>query len=121
MPGNSTFASGAQVEQSGTETTTQEDEPEEPLLNVPTTIVLLIAVAVVSLLGVAGGNIFLMSRVLQIVALTAEFLVDSIDGLTDTGHISKEFVGLVLLPIVGNAAGLFMFGLELLRRLITHL
>lgn len=43
----------------------------------------------------------------KIVAVTAEFLVDSIDGLTDTGHISKEFVGLVLLPIVGNAAGLF--------------
>lgn len=41
----------------------------------------------------------------QIVAVTAEFLVDSIDGLTSTGKISKEFVGIVLLPIVGNAAG----------------
>jgi Ca2+:H+ antiporter len=39
-----------------------------------------------------------------LVAVTAEFLVDSIDGLTATGSISKEFVGVILLPIVGNAA-----------------
>ncbi|KAJ7096583.1 calcium/proton exchanger [Mycena belliarum] len=38
------------------------------------------------------------------VALTAEFLVASIDGLTESGRISKEFVGIILLPIVGNAA-----------------
>ena len=38
--------------------------------------------------------------------MTAEFLVDSIDGLTDSGTISKEFVGVILLPIVGNAAGM---------------
>jgi len=38
------------------------------------------------------------------VAITAEWLVDSIDGLTDSGKISKEFVGIILLPIVGNAA-----------------
>lgn len=31
--------------------------------------------------------------------------MSSIDGLTDSGGISKEFVGLILLPIVGNAAG----------------
>lgn len=36
--------------------------------------------------------------------MTAEFLVSSINGLTSSGTISKEFVGLVLLPIVGNAA-----------------
>ncbi|KAH0832935.1 hypothetical protein J3R83DRAFT_11902 [Lanmaoa asiatica] len=40
----------------------------------------------------------------KLVAVTAEFLVDSINGLTDTGRISKEFVGVILLPIVGNAA-----------------
>jgi Ca2+:H+ antiporter len=39
-----------------------------------------------------------------LVAVTAEFLVDSIDGLTESGSISKEFVGVILLPIVGNAA-----------------
>ena len=41
----------------------------------------------------------------QVVAVTAEWLVDSIDGMTDSGKINKEFVGLILLPIVGNAAG----------------
>ena len=42
---------------------------------------------------------------LQLVAVTAEWLVDSINGLTETHGISKEFVGMILLPIVGNAAG----------------
>lgn len=39
-----------------------------------------------------------------LVAVTAEFLVGSIDGITSTGKIQKEFVGIILLPIVGNAA-----------------
>ena len=38
-------------------------------------------------------------------AVTAEWLVESIDGLTSSGLISKEFVGIILLPIAGNAAG----------------
>lgn len=64
----------------------EEEEPEEiPQLSVPVTIGLLVIVTV-------------------FVAVTAEWLVDSIDGLASTGHISKEFIGLVLLPIVGNAA-----------------
>jgi Ca2+:H+ antiporter len=42
------------------------------------------------------------------VSVTADWLVDSIDGLTDTGRISKEFVGVILLPVVGNAAGAFL-------------
>ncbi|KAJ7727286.1 Calcium/proton exchanger [Mycena maculata] len=49
----------------------------------------------------------LLAVVTVLVALTAEWLVDSIDGLTsaDNGNgISKEFVGIILLPIVGNAA-----------------
>ena len=41
----------------------------------------------------------------QIVAITANFLVDSIESITSSGHISKKFVGLILVPIVGNAAG----------------
>ncbi|OAX33116.1 calcium/proton exchanger [Rhizopogon vinicolor AM-OR11-026] len=48
--------------------------------------------------------IWLLIVVTVLVAVTAEFLVDSIDGLTATGSISKEFVGVILLPIVGNAA-----------------
>ncbi|KAJ7773846.1 Sodium/calcium exchanger protein-domain-containing protein [Mycena metata] len=38
------------------------------------------------------------------VAFVSEFLVGSINGLTASGALSKEFVGIVLLPIVGNAA-----------------
>ncbi|KAF8962769.1 Sodium/calcium exchanger protein-domain-containing protein [Flammula alnicola] len=62
-----------------------EDEEEMPTMSVWMTIGLLATVTV-------------------LVAITAEWLVDSIDGMTDTGHISKEFVGIILLPIVGNAA-----------------
>ncbi|KAI0316563.1 calcium/proton exchanger [Amylostereum chailletii] len=63
----------------------EDEEVEIPTMSVPLTIGLLTAVTV-------------------LVAITAEFLVSSINGLTDTGKISKEFVGLILLPIVGNAA-----------------
>ncbi|KAG1750398.1 calcium proton exchanger [Suillus paluster] len=48
--------------------------------------------------------LWLLVGVTVLVAVTAEFLVDSIDGLTASGSISKEFVGVILLPIVGNAA-----------------
>lgn len=40
-----------------------------------------------------------------LVALNAEYLVDSINAVTcESNGISKTFVGLILLPIVGNAA-----------------
>lgn len=39
-----------------------------------------------------------------LVAVCAEYLVDSIDAIVETAHISKTFIGLILLPIVGNAA-----------------
>lgn len=35
--------------------------------------------------------------------LTAECLVHSIDGLTERTNVSREFVGLILLPVVGNS------------------
>ncbi|KAF2841798.1 hypothetical protein M501DRAFT_997972 [Patellaria atrata CBS 101060] len=38
------------------------------------------------------------------VAICAEFLVDSIDAIVESAHVSKTFIGLILLPIVGNAA-----------------
>jgi len=38
------------------------------------------------------------------VAICAEYLVDSIDSIVESMHISKTFIGLILLPIVGNAA-----------------
>ncbi|TKA71585.1 hypothetical protein B0A55_08320 [Friedmanniomyces simplex] len=39
-----------------------------------------------------------------LVAVCAEYLVGSIDAIVQTAGISKTFIGLVLLPIVGNAA-----------------
>ncbi|KAI9798145.1 MAG: hypothetical protein M1825_005649, partial [Sarcosagium campestre] len=39
-----------------------------------------------------------------LVGLCAEFMVSSIDAVTETSGISKTFVGLILVPIVGNAA-----------------
>lgn len=39
-----------------------------------------------------------------VVAICAEYLVDSIGSVVSTGHISKTFIGLILLPIIGNAA-----------------
>ena len=38
------------------------------------------------------------------VGICAEFMVGSINALVERGGISKTFVGLILLPIVGNAA-----------------
>jgi len=49
-------------------------------------------------------TIGLLSVVTVLVAVTAEWLVDSIGGLVEGGGINKEFVGVILLPIVGNAA-----------------
>ncbi|KIW99909.1 calcium/proton exchanger [Rhinocladiella mackenziei CBS 650.93] len=62
-----------------------EDEPEEPQLS--------IWVAILTL-----------TISTALVALNAEYLVDSINSITCDGSISKNFVGLILLPIVGNAA-----------------
>lgn len=61
------------------------DEPEEPQLS----------------LWVA---IFTLAASTTLVAVNAEFLVDSINAVTCGSSISKTFVGLILLPIVGNAA-----------------
>lgn len=39
-----------------------------------------------------------------LVAVCAEFMVDSINGLVETSSVSEVFIGLIILPIVGNAA-----------------
>lgn len=50
----------------------------------------------------AAGVALVLITVL--VAVCAEYLVGSIDSIVQTAHVSKTFIGLVLLPIVGNAA-----------------
>jgi Ca2+:H+ antiporter len=62
-----------------------EDEGEEPQLS----FVVAIATLAIST---------------AIIAICAEYMVDSIDAITKSGGLSEEFVGLILLPIVGNAA-----------------
>ncbi len=39
-----------------------------------------------------------------LVAACAEFMVDSINGLVATSSVGEVFIGLIILPIVGNAA-----------------
>ncbi|KAL7353338.1 vacuolar H+/Ca2+ exchanger [Histoplasma ohiense] len=48
--------------------------------------------------------LFTLAVSTALVALCAEAMVGSIDAITTRGHISETFVGLILLPIVGNAA-----------------
>lgn len=61
------------------------EEDREPILTPPAAGVALVVVTIA-------------------VAVCAEYLVDSIDSIVQTTHISKTFIGLILLPIVGNAA-----------------
>ncbi|CAG8611132.1 5395_t:CDS:2 [Paraglomus occultum] len=49
-------------------------------------------------------SLLLLAGVTVIVALCGEFLVSSIEGITESLGLTKTFVGLILLPIVGNAA-----------------
>ena len=50
------------------------------------------------------GAIVLLLVVTGLVAVCAEFLVGSINYLVDNTSVSEAFVGLIILPIVGNAA-----------------
>jgi Ca2+:H+ antiporter len=55
------------------------------------------------ILGPTAASICLL-LVTILVAVCAEYLVDSIDSIVEESGISKTFIGLILLPIVGNAA-----------------
>ncbi|KAK4166474.1 Sodium/calcium exchanger protein-domain-containing protein [Cladorrhinum sp. PSN259] len=39
-----------------------------------------------------------------IISINADYMVDSIDDIVENYNISKTFIGLILIPIVGNAA-----------------
>jgi Ca2+:H+ antiporter len=51
-------------------------------------------------LGTACLGLFIVTCT---VALFSEFLVGSIDGFTESSGVSRTFVGIIILPIVGNA------------------
>ena len=38
-----------------------------------------------------------------LVAIFSEYLVGSIDGFVEGSNISRTFIGLIVIPIVGNA------------------
>ncbi|KAI0839767.1 Calcium/proton exchanger [Hypoxylon sp. FL0890] len=50
----------------------------------------------------SAGVVLIVTTVL--VSVCADYLVDSIDALVERAHISRSFIGLILIPIVGNAA-----------------
>ncbi|KAF3061445.1 Vacuolar calcium ion transporter [Daldinia childiae] len=50
----------------------------------------------------SAGAVLIVTTVL--VAICADYLVESIDSLVERAHISRSFIGLILIPIVGNAA-----------------
>lgn len=60
-------------------------EPEEPILG-----------------PLAAACVLVVTTIL--VAICADYLVGSIDELVASSGISKAFIGLILIPIVGNAA-----------------
>lgn len=62
-----------------------EEEVEEPIMG-----------------PIAAAVVLVVTTVL--VAICADYLVESIDPIVETAHISKNFIGLILIPIVGNAA-----------------
>jgi Ca2+:H+ antiporter len=49
----------------------------------------------------AGAVLFVVTIM---VSVCAEYLVGSIEGVVGSSGISKTFIGLILIPIVGNAA-----------------
>jgi len=46
---------------------------------------------------------FLLFVTTTVVALASDLLVNAIEGVTEKAHISQHFIGIILLPIVGNA------------------
>merc|ERR1712048_1010472 len=48
-------------------------------------------------------SVFILFLTTAIVAWASDLLVDAISGMTEGGHLSEHFIGIILLPIVGNA------------------
>jgi len=63
----------------------EEEEEEQAVMSAVTSVVLLLSATVA-------------------VAVCSEYLVDSIEGVSEEYGLPKAFIGVILLPIVGNAA-----------------
>jgi calcium/proton exchanger len=53
-------------------------------------------------LGPVAASIILIMATVG-VTVCSDSLVDSIDGIVQASHVSKTFIGLIIVPIVGNA------------------
>lgn len=84
MGAGSAASAGGQVNQSNLVRNPEDEEEEAPTLSRLGALITLLVATV-------------------LIALCSEFMVSGIDYITDA--VSEEFVGLILLPIVGNAAG----------------
>lgn len=51
------------------------------------------------------GALITLTIATVFIAFNSEFMVSGIDYIVEQGGVSEEFVGLILVPIVGNAAG----------------
>jgi calcium/proton exchanger len=56
-------------------------------------------------LGITSASIFLLLTSIG-VNFCSDYLIDSIDGVVELLHISRAFIGLIIVPIVGNAGEL---------------
>ena len=54
------------------------------------------------LTGPVAMGVLIVSAIF--IAFCAEYLVDSIEGISQASHLSERFIGMIILPIVGNAA-----------------
>jgi len=50
------------------------------------------------------GAVVILVIVTILVSILAEFLVGSIESVTEGGHVTQTFIAIILLPVVGNAA-----------------
>ncbi|CAG8530903.1 10697_t:CDS:2 [Ambispora gerdemannii] len=75
----------SEIPEEGEEQQEEQEEKEEPQLTLQLSLGLLVGATLV-------------------VAFCAEYLVDSIEGIVESSGLSRTFVGLILLPIVSNAA-----------------
>ncbi|CAB4445083.1 unnamed protein product [Rhizophagus irregularis] len=57
-------------------------------------------------------SLLLLIFVTVAVSFSAEYLVNSIEGIADTFGLSKTFIGLILLPIVGKASELLTVAMK---------
>ena len=75
----------------------------DTLKPIPAAIALVLITVLVAVCA-GNSNPDLISCKLFSTNICEEYLVDSIDAIVERAHISRTFIGLILLPIVGNAA-----------------